>query len=134
VNPDGKPRRWRVGEPFAAVARRFWPKLRSPLPGLNALLRLFHVTKSTRTGYDHFMLQLHDAMKADVDYQRRAEQIVHDFPAGSTWVCYTDQVSHAALAGQHQFEQTFRMSVKRMRTPATSPLRVLEGLAGRKLA
>jgi hypothetical protein len=134
VNPDGKPRRWRVGEPFATVARRFWPKLRAPLPGLKHMLRVFRVTKSTRTGYDHFMLQLHDAMKADTDYQKGAAQIVHDFPAGSTWVCYTDQVSHAALAGQHQFEQTFRLSVSQMRAPASSPLRVLEGLAGRKLA
>jgi hypothetical protein len=134
VNPHGRPRRWRVGEPFAAVARRFWPKLRSPLPGSGLLLRLFHVTKSTRTGYDHFMLQLHDAMKSDGDYQQRAEQVVHDFPAGSTWVCYTDQVSHAALAGQHQFEQTFRLPVGRMHDVVTSPLRVLEGLAGRRLA
>jgi hypothetical protein len=123
-----------VGEPFAAVARRFWPRLRSPLPGSSLLLRVFRVTKSTRTGYDHFMLQLHDSMKADEDYQRRAEQVVHNFPAGSTWVCYTDQVSHAALAGQHQFEQTFRLPVRRMHDAATSPLRVLEGLAGRKLA
>jgi hypothetical protein len=134
VNPTGRPRRWRVGEPFAAVARRFWPQLRAPLPGANILLRLFRVTKSRRTGYDHFMLQLHDAMKADTEYQQRAEQVVHDFPAGSTWVCYTDQVSHAALAGQHQFEQTFRLSVGRMHDAGTSPLRVLEGLAGRKLA
>jgi hypothetical protein len=134
VNPHGRPRRWRVGEPFAAVARRFWPKLRGPLPMSGLLLRLFHVTKSTRTGYDHFMLQLHDTMKADGDYQKRAEQVVHDFPPGSTWVCYTDQVSHAALAGQHQFEQTFRLPVKRMHDADTSPLRVLERLAGRKLA
>jgi hypothetical protein len=134
VNPDGKPRRWRVGEPFSAVARRFWPNLRGPLPGVKHLLRAFRVTKSTRTGYDHFMLRLHDAMKSDMNYQQGANQIIQDFPAGSTWVCYTDQVSHAALAGQHQFEQTFRLSVTRMRTPDTSPLRVLEGLAGRKLA
>jgi hypothetical protein len=98
------------------------------------MLRLFHVTKSTRTGYDHFMLQLHDAMKMDGDYQRQAEQVVHNFPAGSTWVCYTDQVSHAALAGQHQFEQTFRLPVPKMYDAATSPLRVLEGMAGRTLA
>jgi 3-deoxy-D-manno-oct-2-ulosonic acid (Kdo) hydroxylase len=133
VNPTCKPRRWRVGEPFAAVARRFWPRLRSPLPGSSLLLRLFHVTKTTRSGYDHFMLQLHDAMKSDQDYQKRAEQLVQDFPAGTTWVCYTDQVSHAALAGQHQFEQTFRLPVKRMHDAATSPLRVLEELAGHSL-
>jgi hypothetical protein len=134
VNPRGKPRRWRIGEPFAAVARQFWPRLRAPLPGAGLLLRLFRVTKSTRTGYDHFMLRLHDAMKEDQDYQRRADQVVHDFPAGSTWVCYTDQVSHAALAGQHQFEQTFRLPVTGMRDAGTSPLRVLEGLARRRLA
>jgi hypothetical protein len=134
VNPDGRPRRWRVGEPFAAVARRFWPLLRRPQWGSATLLRLLCVTKSRRTQYDHFMLQLHDRMKEDGDYQRQAEQLTHDFPAGSTWVCYTDQVSHAAVSGQHQFEQTFRLSVKRMHDEHTSPLRVLEGLAGRALA
>ena len=104
VNPEGRPRRWRVGEPFAAVAGRFWPRLRRPLPGAGAVLRLVGATKATRTHYDHYMLRLHDAMKADADYQRSAGQVVHDFPAGSTWACFTDQVSHAALAGQHQFE------------------------------
>lgn len=134
VNPDGKPRRWRVGESFSAVARRFWPRLRSPLPGSSLVLRLLNVTKTQRTSYDHFMLQLHDAMKADSNYQRQVDQVVHDFPAGSTWACFTDQVSHAAQAGQHQFEQTFRLSVKQMCDPQTSPLRVLESLAGRSLA
>jgi hypothetical protein len=134
VNPAGRPRRWRVGEPFAAVARRFWPRLRGPVWGTAPLLRLLCVTKSRRTKYDHFMLQLHDHMKSDADYQARAEQVAHDFPAGSTWVCYTDQVSHAAVAGQHQLEQTFRLTVMRMCDEHTSPLRVLEELAGRKLA
>jgi hypothetical protein len=134
VNPEGRPRRWRVGEPFEAVARRFWPRLSGPLWGSGLLLRLLHVTKSRRTRYDHFMLQLHDHMKEDQDYQARAEQAVLDFPAGCTWVCYTDQVSHAAVSGQHQFEQTFRLSVRRMRDQRTAPLRVLERLAGHALA
>jgi len=134
VNPSGRPRRWRVGEPFAAVARRFWPNLRRPVFLSGQLLRLFRVTKSRRTAYDHYMLGLHDAMKADGDYQQRAEQLTHDFPGGSTWICYTDQVSHAATAGQHQLEQTFRLSVRRMCDARTSPLRELECLAGRALA
>src|SRR5439155_21842612 len=69
VNPHSRPRRWRIGEPFAAVARRFWPQLRRPLLGSGQLLRLFRVTKSRRTAYDHYMLGLHDSMKADGDYQ-----------------------------------------------------------------
>src|SRR4029077_19355417 len=60
VNPDGRPRRWRVGEPFATVAQRFWPRLYAPLPGSGLMLRLLRATKSRRTRYDHFMLQLHD--------------------------------------------------------------------------
>ena len=33
VNPYGKPRSWRVGDGFGAVADYFAPKLRLPLPG-----------------------------------------------------------------------------------------------------
>ena len=32
VNPDGRPRVWKVGEPFESVARKFWGRSR-PLPG-----------------------------------------------------------------------------------------------------
>ena len=33
VNPDGRPRSWRIGDDFEAVARRFADRLRMPLPG-----------------------------------------------------------------------------------------------------
>ena len=56
------------------------------------------------------------------------------FPAGATWVVYTDQVPHAALAGRHALEQTFHIGVSKMKHPERSPLWVLEGLAGRRLA
>ena len=48
------------------------------------------MTKTRRTSYDHYMLQLHDRMKEDPDFQARGEQLTHAFPAGSTWVVYTD--------------------------------------------
>lgn len=133
VNPAGRPRTWRVGEPFAAVAARFWPTL--PAPGYvnRRLLSLVRATKGFRTDYDHYMLRLHDAMKADDAYQRTVDQAPVHFPAGSAWACYADQVSHACTAGQHQFEQTFSLPVAAMSDPGTSPLRVLEGLAGRRL-
>jgi hypothetical protein len=134
VNPEGRPRVWKVGEPFDAVARKFWPGLRGPLPGERELLAAVRVTKSVRTRYDHYMLKLHDAMKLDPAYQQRFAAATHPFPAGSTWVCYTDQVSHAAVSGAHQMEQTFWVDVKVLRNPSSAPLRVLESLAGRKLA
>lgn len=133
VNPQGKARTWRLGEPFPTVANRFWPRLAAPSRIKPQLLSWLRVTRGLRSEYDHYMLRLHDAMKADLDYQRTARQATIDFPSGSAWACFTDQVSHAALAGQHQLEQTFTIPVDAMRNPSTAPLKVLEQLAGRTL-
>jgi hypothetical protein len=134
VNPDGKPRAWRVGGEFESVARRFADGLSLPLPGSGHLLALLRVTKSPRSAYDALMLQLHDRMKGDEEFQRSSLQRAVDFPAGSTWLAFTDEVSHAALAGQYQLEQTFLLPVSAMAHPERSPLRILERLKGRRLA
>jgi hypothetical protein len=134
INPQQQPRSWRLGEPFEQVAQRFMPQLRSPLWGAGALLQALHITKQRRTAYDHYMLGLHDGMKADMAYQHAAEQCQHEFPAGTSWMVYTDQASHAATRGSHALEQTFLLPVQAMREPQRSPLRVLEGMLGRSLA
>jgi hypothetical protein len=134
VNPEGRARSWRVGDAFEAVARRFAPRLKMPLPGSGHVLRLLRVTKTSRSPYDALMLQLHDLMKGDADFQAHSPQSAVDFPAGSTWIAFTDQVSHAAMSGQYQLEQTFLMPVDAMNEPETSPLRILERLKGSRLA
>ena len=104
------------------------------LTGSALLLRALRVTKSRRSAYDALMLQLHDRMKQDLDFQRECEQERVDFPAGTTWMTFTDQVGHAAMAGQYQLEQTFLLPVDAMADPERSPLRILERLKGRRLA
>jgi hypothetical protein len=133
VTPHGRPRIWRIGDDFEHVAKRFAGLCRMPLPGSAALLRLFRITKSTRSTYDALMLQIHDRMKGDAEYQSRAPQTRVEFPAGSTWIAFTDQVSHAAMAGQYQFEQTFLLPVDAMLDERRSPLRILERIIGRRL-
>jgi hypothetical protein len=133
VNPDGKARSWRIGGEFEAVARRFESRLSLPLPGTGHVLALLRVTRSPRSAYDALMLQLHDRMKGDEEFQRGSPQSAFDFPAGSTWMAFTDQVSHAATAGQYQLEQTFLLPVSAMLDESQSPLRVLERLKGRRL-
>jgi hypothetical protein len=130
VNPHGRPRTWRLGEDFESVARRFAALIRLPLPGSGSLLRLLHLTKSRRSPFDALMLQLHDRMKADTDYQARVPQSRVDFPPGSTWVAFTDQVSHAAMAGQFQLEQTFLVPLDATLDEQRAPLRVLERIMG----
>lgn len=133
INPYNEDRVWRVGEPFDKVAERFLPQAGKPIPGSASLLRLLKITKSYRTPYDHYMLQMHNKMKADEDYQKKAGQQEINFPAGSTWIVQTDDVSHAAMRGQYVLEQTFYLPVKAMKDESLSPLRILENMLGEKL-
>lgn len=133
INPHGEDRVWRVGESFEKAANRFIPQIRKPFFGKSAALRLLKITKSYRTQYDHYMLQLHDRMKADEQYQKEAEQQEIRFPSGSTWIVQTDHVSHAAMQGQYVLEQTFYLPVKAMQDKSKSPLHVLERMIGKKL-
>ena len=104
-----------------------------PFPGVGTLLALLRVTKRSRKPYDALMLQLHDRMKQDANFQDTSPQERVDLPAGSTWMTFTDQVSHAAMAGQYQFEQTFLVPVSAMIDETRSPLRLLEHATGRRL-
>lgn len=133
VNPDSKPRVWRVGEPFEAVVKRFLPQIGAPLPGSAHIMTMLGITKARRTPADHYMLKIHDKMKFDEAYQRSCPKQTVEFRPGTTWMVFTDQVSHAAISGQHALEQTFTLDLVGMNAPETSPLRVLERLKGRKL-
>lgn len=133
VNPDNKPRVWRVGEPFEAVVKRFLPQIGAPLPGSAYIMTMLGITKARRTPADHYMLKIHDMMKLDEAYQRDCPKQTVEFQPGTTWMVFTDQVSHAAISGQHALEQTFTLDLQGMTSPETSPLRVLESLKGKKL-
>ena len=123
INPYGEPRVWHVGESFPQVLNRFVQKI----PDFNAtkakLLKLIRATKTLRSPYDHYMLHLHDNMKLDDHYQQTLNKQRIEFPASSTWIVFTDQVSHAALSGQFLLEQTFYLPVEAMIEPNFSPLR-----------
>lgn len=133
INPEGRPRVWHIGEPFPQFAAKFLGRTRRPIPGGAWLLYRLGITRALRSEYDALMLQLHDRAKGDTEYQAHAPQEEFAFPAGASWVAFTDQVLHAATAGQYALEQTFLVNVGAMRDPARAPLRILEGLTGRSL-
>jgi hypothetical protein len=130
---DGAARDWRVGEPFAAFAGQFVPRVRRSLPVSALVLQGLGLTKGRRSAYDQIMLGLHDAAKLDEAYQADAPKTPVAFPAGATWLCFTDQVLHAALSGHSALEQTFHLPVEAMARPERSPLKVLEKITGRAL-
>ena len=133
VSPS-EDRVWRVGESFEAVARRFLPRIRRQIPGEARWLSALHVTKGLRSPYDHLMLGLHDRAKADLDYQANCAQQVVRFAPGTTWLCFSDQVMHAAVSGQYMLEQTIDLPLAALYERERSPLAILERLSGRELA
>lgn len=133
IHPAGQPRVWRIGEPFEVVARHFLPRAKKYSALRARWLYALRRTKSLRSEYDHLMLQLHDQMKSDLDYQQDAHQITVPFAAGSVWLCFSDQTSHAAMSGQYLLEQTMHLQVAQQYDPGSSPLAILGRITGRAL-
>ncbi|MGH7050763.1 MAG: Kdo hydroxylase family protein [Acetobacteraceae bacterium] len=134
IAPDGAERLWRVGEPFAEFAKKFLPRVGRGSDHAAWFLERLGLTKGRRSAYDTIMLGLHDRMKEDRTYQAEAPAADVAFPPGTSWIVFTDQVLHAALAGRFALEQTFHLPVAAMADRARAPISVLERLAGRALA
>lgn len=134
VNPYGEPRIWHLGEPFEQVMKQFSPGIPDYSTIRAKLLHWIKATKSLRSAYDHYQLNLHDQMKLNDTYQEQVAKQRMEFPAQSTWLVFTDQASHAALGGQFLLEQTFYLPVNAMKTPERSPLRHWEKIKKTALA
>ncbi|HTD53853.1 MAG TPA: Kdo hydroxylase family protein, partial [Silvibacterium sp.] len=72
-------------------------------------------------------------LKENARFQAECAKYPWQFPAGSSWLVYTDTLPHAVLAGQYALEQTMLVYPDALVTPETSPLKVLEQIAGTAL-
>jgi len=133
VNPYGIPRKWRIGEPFEAIAKKFIPNIKPYSKWQANLLRSLRITKSLRSEYDHLMLGIHDGMKLSEEYQLTSPQINYEFRPGSIWICFSDQTAHAAMSGQFMLEQTYHLPVSALYNPSLSPLAILQKLTNKPL-
>jgi hypothetical protein len=143
IHPD-RSRDWMITEPFPCILERFTPS-KIPPPRLDGAMRRAgkRVAQSLglgkllpqlkRSPYDEFMMQLHNTMKEDTAFQQSCTRELISFPSGSSWMVYTETVPHAVLAGQFALEQTFLVDPCAMVLPQSSPLAILEKLAGVRL-
>ena len=142
IHPE-RTRDWVVGEPFRAMVGRFAPGEIAPRPasaagaaikGAGAKLGLGAVLPSIkRTPYDDFMMRFHNFLKENARFQAESEKYPFQFPAGSSWMVFTDTVPHAVLGGQYALEQTLLVEPAALVAPEHAPLTVLEGIAGTRL-
>ena len=81
-----------------------------------------------RSPYDEFMMRFHNYLKENSSFQQNCAKQHWEFPPGSSWMVYTDMVSHAVLSGQFALEQTLIVSRQAMVVPEKSPYEVLSRL------
>ena len=142
IHPS-RTRDWVVGDPFATIVGQFAPTEIAPSPdsglgrvakGLGRAVGLGAALPSIkRSPYDDFMMRFHNFLKENERFQAECAKYAWQFPAGSSWMVYTDTVPHAVLAGQYALEQTLLVKPEALVAPETSPLKVLEGIAGTAL-
>ncbi|MGH9647538.1 MAG: Kdo hydroxylase family protein, partial [Bryobacteraceae bacterium] len=132
IDPEGRPRLWRVGGSFDALASKYIRSIPRPSVLRATLLQLRRKTRGPRTPYDHYMLHLHDMAKADRALQTDPCQCEISF-GPSVWMVFSDQVPHAAMSGRNAMETTFYLPPSAQRHPELAPLAVLEQLTGRRL-
>jgi 3-deoxy-D-manno-octulosonic acid hydroxylase-like protein len=139
LNPS-QGRVWLTSEIFDALAPRLAKTVGVPRPQSNsaparALRAMQRVFRSTaRSPYDDFMHRCHNALKEDAEFQAKAPKQRLEFPPNSTWIVFTDMVSHAVLSGRFAIEQTFIVPRSAMILPEMSPISILETLCGYPLS
>ncbi len=140
INPSQN-RVWITSQTFDVIGPQFAKMLGLPrqqgsnflAKALRGIANAAHMPGANRSPYDDFMHRCHNAMKESGEFQENCPKQRWEFPPHSTWIVFTDSVSHAVLQGQYALEQTFIISREAMVQPENSPLRILERLAGHRL-
>ncbi len=143
LNPE-QARVWLTSDPFEALAKAFAGEAglteearRSSSAfrqALGRLGRIARIASLSRPPYDALMHRFHNFLKENHRFQETCPKQRVEFPPKSSWLVFTDVVSHAVLAGQSALEQTFIVSRQALLRPELAPVSILERLAGVPLA
>jgi hypothetical protein len=80
--------------------------------------------------YDKFMHRFHNYLKQNQSFQDGCPKRRWEFPSNSSWMVFTDMVSHAVLSGRFALEQTYIVSRRSLALPHKAPATVLEEIVG----
>ncbi len=139
LNPE-KPRVWLTSEPFDALARLLGGEAglveegrRRSRPFRRLVARVargVRLHQFAASPYDAMMHRFHNFLKENRQFQENCSKHRLEFPPGSSWLVFTDMVSHAVLSGQFALEQTFVVPRQAMLEPEQAPVSILERLTG----
>jgi hypothetical protein len=137
LNPTD-PRIWVTSDLFADLLERYGKAMGLPRAGEDSLawqvgqtvLGLVRPGRRRRSVYDRFMLRFHHFLKMNEPFQDRCRKRFWSFPPGSSWVVFTDTVSHAVLRGRHALDRTFFVAPESLMLPELSPPALLQRACG----
>jgi hypothetical protein len=115
----------RGGKPRVTIDKGPLDNLYSGFIGaLGKLYPLLRVIDSSP--YDRSMRRIHNFMKENKSFRDNPEgyQEIH-FPPLSSWMVFTDGISHSVLTGQHALVTTVLIPLANCRNPELSPYQVL---------
>jgi hypothetical protein len=137
-----KPRVWVTSDPFDELCRDYaiaaglgnaTSASAAVKRALGRTAKLVGMKAQRRTAYDDFMQGFHHYLKGNEKFQTERMRDTTSFPAGTTWMAFTDQIAHSVKSGQYAIEQTCIVPVAALVKPECAPLAVLERMTGRKL-
>lgn len=143
INPT-ESRRWITSDGFAELVEKYVSAVSIPKEAsfdlksrierkIKLWITALGIKLPLRSPYDSFMLKMHNFLKEHAPFQENCVKDEWQFPPGSCWAVFTDQVSHAALAGQYALEQTFLIPKNALLCPEKAPISILERLSGKNL-
>jgi hypothetical protein len=141
VNPSQN-RVWCTSDTFEKLADRFRADV-DPPGDLNALApksstifrkaaKLLGIKANGSSPYDKWMLDFHNFLKESEEFQGSARKDQWQFPPNSSWIVFTDMVSHSVLAGQYALEQTIIVDKADLVLPDKAPINILKRMYGQK--
>jgi hypothetical protein len=138
LNPSQN-RVWNTSDNFEVLARKFKDSVappralnavpRKPSP-LHTAMRALGLKANSGSAYDSWMLNFHNFLKENSEFQSTTRKDRWEFPPNSSWIVFTDMVSHSVLSGQYALEQTFIISQKDLVCPEKAPINILRRLYG----
>lgn len=139
LNPT-RPRVWLTSDGFDRLVVHYAEKAglaetgrRAASPSRNQLAkvgRFVRLPQFRRSAYDVVMHRFHNFLKENEDFQKNYPKQRVEFPPLSSWIVFTDSVSHAVLSGQMAIDQAFIVPCYLMTHPEKGPAGILERLAG----
>jgi hypothetical protein len=141
INPS-QGRHWTTSDTFEKLSSRFRDQVATPgdlnsaaptsASVFKSFAKLLGIKANGSSPYDKWMLDFHNFLKENEEFQKTARKDNWEFPPNSSWIVFTDMVSHSVLSGQYALEQTIIVDKGDLTLPEKAPINILKRMYAQK--